>query len=188
MLATLAPIWVTSRAAGVGALLAASLSTALGLATALRPAWLLRRRADVHVVHEALGIATLGLIAVHGLALLADPTLHIGLGGLLVPLAAPYRPVATALGQVAALGLAVLSLGYYARRRLGTGRWRSAHRWAPAFWALAVLHGLLTGSDAGRWWFLLASGIPAVTAVALLVERHGDRLLAPPEDDGGARL
>ena len=53
--------------------------------------------------------------------------LRPGLAGLLVPFAAPYRPVATALGQIArAYGMFALGATFYVRRRVGTQRWRSA--------------------------------------------------------------
>ena len=71
------------------------------------------------------------------------------MAGLFVPFAAPYRPVATALGQIAAYGMLALGATFYVRRRIGTQRWRSAHRWLPVFWLLAVGHGLLVGTDAG---------------------------------------
>ncbi len=172
MMAALAPIWVTARAAGIAALLAASGSVALGLVSALRPQVTRGRRIELHAAHEALALATIVLIAVHALALLVDPVLRPGIAGLLVPFAAPYRPFATALGQLAAIGMCALALSFYARGRFGAQAWRRAHRFIPAFWMLAVLHGLLAGSDAGRPWFVAAVGVPALAAIALLCARY----------------
>ena len=99
----------------------------------------LRRRApELRAAHQALANATFALIGVHAVSLLLDPVLRPGLAGLLVPFAAPYRPVATALGQIAAYGMFALGATFYVRRRVGTQRWRSAHRWLPLFWLLAV--------------------------------------------------
>lgn len=171
-MSAIAPIWVTARAAGIAALLAASASASLGLLGAIRPATIRGKRIELRAAHEALALATIALIALHAITLLADPILKPGLAGLLVPLAAPYRPFATALGQVAALGMSALALTYYVRRKIGAARWRSAHRFIAGFWALAVVHSLLDGSDAGRPWFIAAVLLPAATASVLLVLRH----------------
>lgn len=180
MTAALAPIWVTARAAGIAALLAASCSASVGLVSAMRPKAVRNRRVELHAVHEALSLVTLALILVHGLALLADPVVRPGLAGVLIPFAEPYRPVASALGQIAAYGMGALGLTYYARRRMGARRWRSAHRVIPFFWLLAVMHGLMVGTDAGQWWFVLGLGLPVVTAATLLCSRHLDRALQEP--------
>ena len=100
-----------------------------------------------------------------------DPVLRPGLAGLLVPFAAPYRPLATALGQIAAYGMFALGATFYVRRRVGTQRWRSAHRWLPLFWLLAVGHGLLVGTDATTTWALVALAPPVAAAAALVTTR-----------------
>ena len=105
--------------------------------------------------------------------------LRPGLAGLLVPFAAPYRPLATALGQVAAYGMFALGATFYVRRRLGTQRWRSAHRWLPLFWLLAVGHGLLVGTDATTTWALVALAPPVAAAAALLTTRLLTEEVAP---------
>jgi sulfoxide reductase heme-binding subunit YedZ len=172
------PVWTTSRAAGIAALLTASLAISCGLLMAMRIPVLRRRAAELRAVHQALANATFALIGVHALALLLDPVLKPGLAGILVPFAAPYRPVAVALGQIAAYGMLALGATFYVRRHIGAARWRSAHRWLPAFWALAVLHGLLTGTDATTGWTLAALAVPVAAAAALALTRLAGM---PPE-------
>jgi len=108
---------------------------------------------------------------VHGLLLLGDPWLNANPLTLLVPFTLDYRPVWTGLGILAAYGAAGLSLTYYARRRLGARRWRSAHRFIPVAWALAAVHVLGAGTDAVSLWLqiVLAATLAAVTV--LLVQR-----------------
>lgn len=171
-MSAIAPIWVTARAAGIAALLAASASASLGLLSALRPTVTRGWRVELRTAHEALALATIGFIVLHGFALLADPVLAPSVAELAIPGAASYKPFATALGQIAAIGMVVLALTYYARRSIGAARWRSAHRFIAGFWALAVVHSLLDGSDADRPWFIAAVLLPAATAVVLLVLRH----------------
>src|SRR5512133_1894018 len=162
MTATLAPVWFTSRAAGIGALFGASLTVALGVLMAARVKLPGLGRIELRALHEAVALATLALIAVHGIALLADPVLKAGVGGILVPFASPYEPFGTALGQIAAYGIAGLSLTYYARRALGPKRGQQAHRAIPVFWALGLLHGLIVGTDAWAWWMIAVIAPPAL--------------------------
>jgi sulfoxide reductase heme-binding subunit YedZ len=164
------PFWLASRSAGVVAYLLLSTSVVLGLAMATRLAPV-RARAGVRVLHERVALLALGAVAAHGLLLLPDPWLHPGLLGLLVPFTTGYRPVWTGLGICAVYGAAGLSLTYYAGRRLGTRRWRSAHRLIPVAWALAAAHVLGAGTDAVSVWLqvILAATIAAI--VALLAQR-----------------
>ena len=166
--ATFTPAWDTARAAGIAALVLSGLTVSTGSLFALR--WVAGggRGAVLRAVHEGVSLATLVAVAVHGVALLADPWLKPGLAGVLIPFASPYRPAAVALGQVAAYGFLALGPTYYLRKRLGLRGWKRAHRFIVAFWALAVLHGLTSGTDAGATWFLAAT-LPVVGAAAILV-------------------
>jgi sulfoxide reductase heme-binding subunit YedZ len=80
-----------------------------------------------------------------------------------------------------------LGLTFSVRRRLGSQRWRRAHRAIPAFWALAVGHAVLNGTDTGAWWFLAAVGLLVLAAGTLLAQRHAgapERPRAPAPDRG----
>jgi methionine sulfoxide reductase heme-binding subunit len=139
--------WLASRSAGIvgfGVLSAVSL---LGLISALklvRPATAARLRPW----HERLALTGLACIAAHGLLLLADPWLHPGVTGILVPFTMGYRPLWTGLGIIAFYLLAAFGLSFYARRRIGARRWRSAHRFAPAAFLLGAIHAIGAGTDA----------------------------------------
>jgi predicted ferric reductase len=165
------PLWTTSRASGLAALITVSLAISCGLLMALRIPVLRRRAPELRAAHQALANATFALIGVHAVSLLFDPVLKPGLAGLLVPFAAPYRPVATALGQIAAYGILALGATFYVRTRIGSARWRKAHRALPVFWLLAVAHGLLVGTDATKPWALAALALPLAIGGVLLVTR-----------------
>lgn len=119
--------WITSRAAGVTALLLASLAVSAGLLMGGR---LIhgRRAQDVRALHEILSLATLGALAVHGLSLLGDSYLRPSLADIAIPFVSGYARWWTAAGIIGAWGLGVLGLSFYARRHIGTARWRSLHR------------------------------------------------------------
>ncbi len=161
--------WLTSRAAGIAALMLASLSVCIGL---LMSGHRLRvRKADLRVAHEALSLATLAALVIHGLTLLGDGYLHPSIGDVAVPFLSHYKTLWTSMGIVAFWALLVLGLSYYARARIGVQRWRRLHRFAALAWLLGLAHSLGEGTDAGQAWFLAMLAVVAVPAVALLIAR-----------------
>lgn len=161
--------WVTSRAAGIAAILLASLSVCLGLLMGTR----LRRisKPELRIAHEALSLATLAAIAVHGLSLLGDSYLKPSLADIAVPFVGSYNTLWTAAGIIGFWMLALLGLSYYARAKIGAQRWRRLHRLAALAWLLGVAHSLGEGGDAGTAWFLVCVGLVALPAGGLLAAR-----------------
>lgn len=162
--------WLASRSAGIVAYLLLSAAVLGGLLMALK-AGSPRFRRWLRGLHEPLALVALAATALHGLLLLGDPWLRSGLSGVLVPFASSYRPVWTGLGVIAAYIAAALSLTYYARRRLGTRRWRRAHRFIPVAWLLAAVHVIGAGTDAGSRWLQVPVALTAALALALLADR-----------------
>ncbi len=164
--------WLLSRSAGVVALLAFSLTVALGIHLAVRGR---PRRpglaAVIRALHEHLALAGLIALGIHAVALLGDPWLRPGLTGILVPLAIDYRPLWVAAGIVGAFVLLVGGLSAYARRRLGPARQRVVHRLTLLGWALGVVHTLGAGTDAGSVWLRAIVLLPALPVVYGLVLR-----------------
>jgi sulfoxide reductase heme-binding subunit YedZ len=176
---TVAPhlFWIISRAAGIAALVLSSASVCLGLTMGGR---LTKAKApDLRVVHEALSLATLGALVVHGLSLLGDAYLHPSLLDVAVPFAGSYMTVWTAAGIIAFWALAALGLSYYARARIGVARWRRLHRLTAVAWALGIVHSLGEGTDAGQTWFLAMTAIAVVPPLALLAYRWLSATLRP---------
>jgi sulfoxide reductase heme-binding subunit YedZ len=113
--------WIVSRAAGTAALVLSSASVGLGVAMGGR---LVRGRTpDLRVAHEALSLATMVALLVHGLSLLGDGFLHLGLADVTVPFASSYDTLRMTLGIAGGWMLVALGLSYYARRRIGSERW-----------------------------------------------------------------
>jgi sulfoxide reductase heme-binding subunit YedZ len=162
--------WITSRAAGTVALLLSSISVCVGLTMGGR--MLKGRGPDLRVTHEALSLATLGALLVHGLALIGDSYLHPTLGEVAVPFLGSYKTLWTSTGIIAFWAMAILGVSYYARTRIGVQRWRKLHRLTALAWALGLVHSLGMGTDAGQTWFLVMTGIVAIPAIVLLIVRH----------------
>ena len=161
--------WITSRAAGTAALVLSSLSVCVGLS--IGGSLLRGRGPDLRVAHEALSLATLAALMLHGLALLGDGFLHPSLFELAVPFLGRYRTLWTSAGIVAFWSLLLLGLSYYARARIGPRRWRTLHRFTAVAWILGLVHALGEGTDAGQAWFLAMIAIVVAPAIALLAMR-----------------
>src|SRR3954469_340905 len=161
--------WITSRAAGVAALLFSSAAVAVGLAMGGR--LLKGRRPDLRVTHESLSLATLVALVVHAVALLGDSFLKPSVADIAIPFASSYKEPWMATGIVGGWMMVLLGLSYYARGRIGVDRWRRLHRWTALAWILGLVHSLGEGTDAGRAWFLIAVGLVAVPATGLLLTR-----------------
>jgi methionine sulfoxide reductase heme-binding subunit len=161
--------WITSRAAGIVALVAASLAVSLGLMMSTK---LLRRRGpDLLATHEVLSLSAIVAIVVHGVTLLGDAYLHPSLADITIPFVSSYKSFWTSLGIIAGWGLIALGLSYYARRWIGSVRWRKLHRFTALLWLFGLVHTLGEGTDAGQVWFLAMIAIVAIPALVLLVGR-----------------
>jgi methionine sulfoxide reductase heme-binding subunit len=163
--------WLASRASGIVALALISLSVGLGLAMAGRVAANPRLKRPMLAIHEHTALASLIAIAVHGITLLGDRWLHPGPTGIAVPFAMDYRPLATGLGITAGYLAAALGLSFYARRRIGTKRWRSAHRLTTVAYVLSVIHAATAGSDVSTPWMRALLVLAAAPVLFLLVMR-----------------
>jgi methionine sulfoxide reductase heme-binding subunit len=161
--------WITSRAAGIAALVLSSLSVCIGLLMGGR---LMKGRGpDLRATHEALSLATLAALLVHGLTLVGDKYLHPSIADVALPFVSSYKTLWTTTGIVAFWAMLILGLSYYARSRIGMQRWRVLHRFTALAWVLGVVHSLGEGTDAGQSWFLAMTGIVVVPALCLLVVR-----------------
>jgi sulfoxide reductase heme-binding subunit YedZ len=161
--------WITSRAAGVVALLASSAAVTLGLLIGGRV--LKGRAVQLRTTHEALALATIAALVLHAAALLGDGYLSPSLADVTIPFVSGYQRLWTTTGIVAGWMLILLGLSFHARGRIGPARWRRLHRFTALAWLLGVLHGLFEGTDAGAPWFLAATAATALPAAALLTAR-----------------
>lgn len=162
--------WITSRAAGITALLLASAAVAAGLSMGMRT---VRgtRAGDVRALHEVLSLATMAALTVHALSLLGDAYLHPDLADLTIPFVTAYKTFWTSLGILAGWGLVLLGLSYHARRWIGQARWRLLHRFTALAWLMGLGHALGEGTDAGTTWFLALVAVATLPPLVLLLAR-----------------
>jgi methionine sulfoxide reductase heme-binding subunit len=169
--------WITSRAAGTAALLLSSAAVCIGL---LFGGKLVKGRPDLRHLHEALSLATIVAIVVHAVSLLGDSFLSPSIADISIPFVSGYMRVWTTIGIVAGWAMIALGLSYYVRDRIGQQRWKKLHRFTALAWIAGIAHSLGEGTDAGQTWFLVATAIVVVPALALLVVRHTGTTAAAP--------
>jgi DMSO/TMAO reductase YedYZ heme-binding membrane subunit len=174
--------WLLARSSGLVAYVLLTASVLAGLILKARPLGRSVSPAAVVDVHRFLALLGLGALMLHGAALVLDDAVDIGLGALLVPGASPYRPLATALGVLAAELMVLIYLSFSQRRRIGAKAWRALHWLTYLVFGLATLHGLAAGTDSGRTWALALYG----AAVGAVLGAFAWRLLVPPTQ-GGSR-
>jgi len=138
--------WLIARAAGLVAFALLSISVTLGLMVStklLKPRW----QKTLFGWHQTLIWTGLAMLALHGGAILLDPVMRFGLTAVVVPGAAPWRPITVAAGVVAGYLMLALAISFRARRRIGQRRWRLLHYASFLAFALALGHGLHAGTD-----------------------------------------
>ena len=168
--------WYIDRASGMVAFALLTATVASGLlmsGRARRRRW---PRFAVEDVHRFASLLTWTFVGMHALALLADSYLPFSVTELLVPGLAPYRPLPTALGIVAAELLAALAIANTLRDRISYRLWRRTHYLNFAVWVLALGHGVTAGSDSDMTWALTlyvasASLVAGMTAWRVLSRR-----------------
>ena len=167
--------WFTSRAAGTAALVLASVAVFVGVlragglaGTELRGG---RRRLELGFIHEALGLATMVALLIHGVVLLGDNYASQSLADIAVPFVGSYHPVPNGIGIISGYVFMVLGLTYYVRDRIGDARWKMLHRLTLLAWVGSFVHTLGEGTDRREAWFLAVIFLPAVAALGALVMR-----------------
>ena len=168
--------WILARSSGLVAYALLTVSVLAGLVLKSRPFGTSLRPAAVTDLHRFLALLGLGAVTAHGLALVLDTTVHFSLPSLLVPGLAPYRPLWTALGVLAAEAMVVVYASFAARKWIGARAWRRLHWATYLVFALATVHGLAAGTDSGTTWALGLYG----GATGAVLAAVGWRALVPP--------
>jgi sulfoxide reductase heme-binding subunit YedZ len=167
--------WIEARASGMLAFALLTLSVIAGLVLKSRPFAALKP-ATVTDTHRFLALLCLGATGIHGVALVLDSTVHIGIAGLLVPGFVPYRPVWVGVGVVAAELMVLVYASFSQRKRIGVKNWRRLHWATYGIFAAMVVHGIMAGTDTTQPWAL---GM-YLGAIGAVVTATAWRALLPP--------
>ncbi len=157
------PLWYTTRATGLVAMVLLTAAMAAGLLSSVRFEQRNWPRFVTLGMHRNLSLLALAFTVLHVLTTVLDNFVSIPVVDAFIPFIGTYRPFWLGLGAVAFdLMLALIGTSLV-RTRMGLRSWRLVHWTAYACWPIAVIHGLGTGTDTPVRWVL------ALTAACVLV-------------------
>ena len=163
--------WALARGSGMAAFVLLTLVVGLGLALSLRLASDAWPRVLTTAGHRQLTNVALVMTGVHLAMLVVDAEAAMSVADLVIPFASGYRPFATALGVLGLYVVLVTWVSTLLRTQLGRRRWRALHRVAIAAWVLALLHGVLAGTDTGTPWAVFTYVLCGLTVAMLFAAR-----------------
>lgn len=157
------PLWYTTRATGLVALVLLTAAMAAGLLSSVRFEQRNWPRFVTLGLHRNLSLLALAFTVLHVLTTVLDSFVSIPLQDVFIPFIGTYRPFWLGLGAISFDLMLALIITSLVRTRMGLRSWRLVHWTAYACWPIAVVHGLGTGTDTPVRWVL------ALTAVCVLV-------------------
>jgi predicted ferric reductase len=164
--------WYLSRSSAIVAYLLLWVSMATSLAISNRLARLWPGGPIAFDLHQYTSLLGLGFALFHALILLGDQYMNYSLGQVLTPFASVgYRPLWVGHGQISWYVLVVVSLSFYVRRKIGHRLWRLVHFLSYVMFALALIHGLMSGTDSGATWARAMYWVSAASVLFLTIYR-----------------
>ena len=165
------PLWYTTRATGLVAMVLLTVSMACGLLSSAgyeRPG--LPRFVTIGL-HRNAALLALAFTAVHVLTTVTDGFVNIPVQDAFIPFISSYRPLWLSLGTIAFDLMLALVVSSLLRSRMSYRTWRAVHWTAYACWPVALLHGLGTGTDTPVRWVLALTVLCVAVVTALLAWR-----------------
>ena len=165
------PLWYTTRATGLVAMVLLTVSMACGLLSSVgyqRPG--LPRFVTVGL-HRNSSLLAVGFTAVHVLTTVTDGFVHIPIQDAFIPFISTYRPLWLSLGAIASDLMLALAISSLLRSRISYRAWRVLHWTAYACWPVALAHGLGTGTDTDVHWVLALTVVCIAVVAALMAWR-----------------
>jgi hypothetical protein len=161
--------WYLSRAAGIVSFTILWISMALGLGITNKMARLWPGASSAFAIHQYTSLLGLGFAIYHGLVLIGDHFVDFSLPRLVVPFTIAYETIWVGLGQICFYIWLTVVLSFYIRQKIGQKTWRLIHYANFVIYAMALLHGVRSGTDSNiRWlvWYFSLSGTSLVLLLA----------------------
>lgn len=161
-------LWIISRSSGLMATLLLSAVVALGILSSADTGSRRWSRFLTSGLHRRLAYLACTMLGLHVLAVVVDTYVDIGALNVFIPFTSSYERFAIGLGAISFDLLIVLMATSLTRRHLPFRLWQVIHLAAYAIWPLAILHGVLAGTDDWLTLAVSAAGALTVGTVALL--------------------
>jgi predicted ferric reductase len=164
--------WYLSRATAITAFFLLWLSMAMGISITNRLAKVWPGGPTAFELHEFFSLLGIAFALFHGAILMGDHYIHYGLTQVLVPFSSQqYKPFWVGLGQLSFYVWGIVVLSFYVRKRISTRSWRLIHYASYLAFGLALVHGIVSGTDSGLGWTNIMYWTSGTVLVFLLVYR-----------------
>ncbi len=160
-------LWIISRSSGLAAVALLSAVVVLGILSSADFGSRRWSRFVTNGLHRRIAYLACAMLGLHIVAVVADSYVDVGALSVIVPFTSGYERFAVGLGALAVDSMVVIVATSLTRRHLPFRVWQAIHVIAYAAWPLAILHGVLAGSDDLLALGLSMGGALAVAAVAL---------------------
>ena len=164
--------WYLSRGSGLVAYGLLWFSMALGTLITNKMARLWPGGPAAFDLHEYASLLGMVFAIFHGLILLGDHFINFQPVQILLPFSTTsYRPLWVGVGQLAFYLLVIVNLSFYVRKAIGSRTWRTIHYLSYLTFGMALVHGVLSGSDSSAGWAVWMYWLSAASLLFLLVYR-----------------
>jgi sulfoxide reductase heme-binding subunit YedZ len=179
-------LWYAARGSGLVSLLLLTASVVLGIVTTAR--WSNERwpRFTISFVHRNVSFLAVVFLVVHIATMVLDGFAPIGWLDTVIPFTSPYRALWLGVGVLASDLLVAVVVTSLLRNRIGARTWSLVHWLSYPLWALAVVHGLGTGTDTRTAVVLIANAACVIAVLMAVWWRCAIARSAPPALRGSA--
>ncbi len=151
MIALTSPyLWYTTRATGLVSLALFTVVVSLGTLVANRVGGSTVGRFELSELHRTISVIAMVFLAVHVATTVVDSFVSTGAISVVVPFTSSYRRWGVGLGAVAVDLMIAVWISSLVKSRIANRSWRFIHWFSWFAYAIAIVHALLTGTDARR--------------------------------------
>ncbi len=182
MIALTSPyLWYTTRATGLVTLALFALVVSLGTLVANRAGGTAVGRFELNELHRTIAAVAIAFLAIHIVTTVMDSFVSTGPLAAVVPFISSYKRLPVALGTIALDLMVAVWISSLLKARIANRSWRFIHWFSWLAYAIALVHALLTGTDARH-----GVGLAIVIACLAVVAGAGAwRVLARPTRAAG---
>lgn len=172
-------LWYATRGAGITSLVLLTGTVFLGIVTSFDVSGPRMPRFVSGALHRNVALLALSFLGVHIATTVIDGYAPIGWIDTVVPFGSSYHRFALGMGTVAFDVVSALIATSLLRSRIAPSTWRRVHLFAYLCWPIALLHGLLIGTDRAERWMILvvaACVVPVCVGGVVRVLRRRPRV------------
>ncbi len=161
-------LWVLARSAGVVSTVLLSATMVFGIMSSAdfpRGYWSRWLRKEVH---RRIALLACSILALHIVAVVLDSFVDIGWMNVVLPFSSTYDRLGVGFAAVALDLLLIVMATSVAHKHLPFITWQVIHTVVYLVWPVAILHGILSGTDDLLVWLVSLGGAVAVATVAAI--------------------